>query len=209
MIEPIQIEQQKLEAIWQKVERDRDARRALEKLRAKGFSPDHDTQLRIAEIPLLSKRRSKSRVLSAPRGSIRAVSSFFRELRKSLFDPYTNLEAKNDKAKWAVLMREGIESEFPELKSLPELLERIVAYQFVVTERNQQHHAIARLQLEVQSRTGDRHVSEIKDLLDAVFRAAGELFDTKPIFLDSIFLTTVNDREIAVRRTGHKRLIPR
>lgn len=194
---------QKLEAIWRKVERDPGARRALKKLARDGFVLGRNTQLRIAEIPFLDDHRSKSRLLRAPRASTRVVVGFLRELSKSLSDPHRNLEARNDNAKWAFLMREGIESEFPELKTLPELLDRIFAYRWVVTERNPQHHAIATLELEIQSKTGDWHHGEVLDLLDAVARAAGKSFTMKEQTLSKLI-----EREILTRRTAHqKRLL--
>lgn len=194
--------QSKHQQIWRKVLSDRDALRSLRKLNREGFDLQSGTwPARIAAIPFLPSCRARTRTIVPPRSS-RLVVRFLRELVRAFGTPSWRLETYDPRTR-VFHMKPSLERETPPkaLEEAAALLERILSLRWAVAEHNPQQNEIASLRWEVRFRTGQAHDTELVDLLNVVFEAAGcrDGFRKEYSALKKILRNEANTR-LALRR---------
>jgi hypothetical protein len=171
---PTQLTPSKQQIIWRTVVSDDDALRALGLLKRRGIDLQSGTwPARIVAIPFLPNRRATTRLIVPPR-SARLVIRFLNELVAAFGSPYGRLEAYDRQAR-VFHMKPSLDRETPvtALKQAADLLQKILSLRWAVAEHNPRQNEIASLRWEIRFRTGQPHDTELVDLLNVVFEAAG------------------------------------
>jgi hypothetical protein len=171
-----QLQHENLNKIWQAIRKDKDGARALAILKKHGFDLERIPVTFntwpgiIVSIPFLPSRRARSWLLSRPYG-LRLAIRFLRQLARSLRSPFSRIEA-SDRA-GVIYMQASDEMDPVRLIKTADFLEKVSSWKWVITEHNPRQNTIAYLRWEIKSRTKEPHDTELADLLDATFRAAG------------------------------------
>lgn len=184
----------KFEALWEKVERDHEGRRALAVLRRDGFHSNLPLPV-FATIPNLPNRRAKSNSLPAPKGAARAVINYLRDLERHWPDLYL----KNARSGKIYYLRENLQR--LGFDGLADDIERIFACEWVGVERGTRASTIAVLARSIRQTTGKPHYRELLQLLGSIFAAAGKKLD-----LQDATLRKIVRREDGMMRSAQAKL---
>ncbi len=202
-----QLQHEDLSRIWRAIREDRNGARALAILKKYGFDLErmpvefHTWPGIIVSIPFLPIRRARSRPLERPYG-LRLAIRLLRELARSLAQPYLRVEAR-DRA-GVIHMQLSDEIHPVRLMETADFLERVFSFRWVITEHNPRQNAIASLRWEIKSRAKKPHDTELIDLLDAAFRAAGFKEGFRMQF-ESLKKTETAERE--TRKAARRKLL--
>jgi hypothetical protein len=182
-----------LSSIWERAKENKQAKEAIEGLKREGLDLETMWQA-IAIIPLLPKRRSRSRSLRVPRGARNAVR-FLREMGEMTDNPYVEVQARDEHG--TTYSGRGVLRQLLKSGQLADSLEEALGCRWVLTEANAQQNALATLNWEVKRRTKKLYDRQLSDVLDAVFRAAGNEFSkSHDTFRKSL------DHELQVRKAS-------
>jgi hypothetical protein len=201
------LQHEDLSRIWRAIREDRNGARALATLKKHGFDLDripiefHTWPGIIASIPFLPSRRARSRLLPRPRG-LRLATRFLRELARCLATAHLRVEAR-DRA-GVIYMQASDELNPLHFTKAADFLENVSSWKWAVTEHNPRQNAIASLRWEIRSRTKKSHDTELADLLDAAFRAAGFKEGFRMQF-ESLKKTETAERE--TRKAARRKLL--
>jgi len=197
--------------IWEKVRSDGTGRRALKRLDEAGFrishlSPSDATFERpcwadyVAAIPLLPNKPSTRRIhrkikLQKYRPLVLELRQFAAKVA-SPFAVVTVLGAKD-----CLDPDKGISRD--DLLKAATAVEHFLSWDYCVRNLNPRHAVIAELRWTIRQRTGRPHDSELNDLMDSAFRAAGSKKDS---YIDSTTLERVEKRQRESRVKAHQRI---
>jgi hypothetical protein len=182
-----------LSSIWERAKENKQAKEAIEFLKRERLDLETMWQA-IAIIPLLPKRRSRSRSLRVPRGTRSAVR-FLREMGKMTANPDVVVEARDEHG--TTYSGRGVLRQLLKSGQLADSLEKALGCRWVLTEANVQQNALATLRWEVKWRAKKSYDRQLSDVLDAVFRAAGEKYsESHDTFRKSL------DHELQVRKAS-------
>jgi hypothetical protein len=200
-----------LEAIWAKVQKDRESSKALVTLEKNGFALsripfDAGTWPGIiAGIPLLENNQGRSRSIPVPKGATRVVAQFLREIADGLDAEHSRVEARDEKG--TIYTKVGIGIDFPNPRKIADALGKISHCRWAVTNHNPQKNAIASVRWEIIHRTGKPHDVQLFYILRATFKAAGKKFPMSSVLpVAKDVLRKSLDREEATRVAGRRKL---
>lgn len=197
--------------IWEKIRSDTGAHRALDRLDAAGFRVSDmkpmDGTLKhpnwadyIAALPLLSNRPSSGRIHK--RTSFRKYWPLVRELRR--------LAAKMNMPFVAVEIFSTRDYPGPAIGKIPgdllkaaSMLEHVLSWDYLVQYRNNRNAVIAELRWAIRERTGRPHDRDLKILINAAFRAAG---NKEGFYIHSTTLDRIEKRQKESRVKANRRM---
>jgi hypothetical protein len=205
------LQHEDLSRIWRAIRTDKEGARALAILKKHGFDLEkkavefHTWPGIIVSIPFLPIRRARSRPLERPYG-LRLATRFLRELARCLATANLRVEARDRRTG---VIHLGASDEMNPLRfmEIADFLEKVFSWRWVITEHNPRQNAIASLRWEIKSRTKKPHDTELIDLLDAAFRAAGfkEGFQMQSESLKKTETAERETRKAARRKLLHDR----
>jgi hypothetical protein len=188
-----------LSSIWEQAKKNKQAKKAIEILKQEGM--DLETMRHaIAVIPLLPKRRARSRLLPLPKGAWRVVR-FLREMAEFAATPYSEVQVRDEQG--IMYYGRGVVRELLKSGQLADSLEKALGCHWVVTEVNARQNAVATLYWEVNERISRPHDRELFDVLHAVFAAAGKKFPWEKS-VDALRKSV--DHELHVRQAASRKV---
>jgi hypothetical protein len=192
---------EQVQAVWQHILANPQAREALDTLKQGGFAIDHLTpndlahlnwSAYVALIPFLpdtpSRRRLyRGKALDKHRSLVRSLRVFAAQAG----DPFCEIR-RVKKNQWL----HGVSPEFRnQLEKAADLIEDLISSNWSARHRNPRNTVIARLRWEIRHRTGAPHDSQLATLIEAAFTGAGQ----DPIFLEPRALERIEKRELEGR----------
>jgi hypothetical protein len=201
----------KLQDVWSKILKDRDAKRAMRRLKRDGFGisqrrlQNHTLQhpswtFYIAAIPLLPNRPSRRRVHSHKvLRKHRSLVGALRQLAKEIDDPFCDVSIQST----IDYRTEKISSLGKRVAETSDFLEQFLSWDWYIRDRNARNALIAELRWNIRERTGRPHDSELGVLIDAAFRAAGV---NEGFYIDATTLDRIEKREKEGRVKATRRL---
>ena len=194
------LDPKKLQDLWSKILKDRDAQQALKRLRKDGFRISRRTlrdatfrhpswAFYIAAIPLLPNRPSRRRVHNHKAlRKHRSLVGALRQLVKEIDDPFCDVSivSKIDYPKGE------ISSLRKRVNEMADFVEQFLSWNWYIRDRNPRNALIAELRWNIRERTGRPHDSELGVLIDAAFRAAGV---NEGFYIDATTLDRIEKRE--------------
>ena len=187
-----------LTSVWNGVLRDADAQWALNRLDQAGFKIKHlspcDPTFRrpcwadyIAAIPYLADRPARSSFHR--RKTMRKYLPLVNELRefaRQLDDPFCDVRLISTRDT-EIPLGEDLHDR---VADAAEFIEKFLAWDWCLTERNPRNALIAVLRWTIRARTGKPHDRELSTIIDAACRAAGR----KELYLDNTTLDRIEKR---------------
>jgi hypothetical protein len=167
--------------VWDKIIKDQDARKALEKLERDGFPVSHlrpqDPSFRnpswadyLAAIPFLPNKQTHRRIRrSRELRRYGPLVRILRELVANVQNPFCEVLFQGSKKP----NEKDLENLTKRLDETAEFLEHLLSWDWCTREVNPQNHAIACLRWEIWHRTGRPHDAELSVLIYVAFEAAG------------------------------------
>jgi len=201
----------KLQDVWSKILKDRDAKRAMRRLKRDGFGisqrrlQNHTLQhpnwaFYIAAIPLLPNRPSRTRAYShAALRKHRSLVALLQQRAKEIADPSCDVSIMSV-TDYPVGEISGLGKRLAETAAF---LEQLLSWNWYIRDRNPRNALIAELRWIIRERTGRPHDSELGVLIDAAFRAAGV---NEGFYIDATTLDRIEKREKEGRVKATRRL---